>query len=435
MGGPHVSVCTEEALGHADCVVKGEAENVWAAVLDDFEHRQLKRTYQTAAPAEYRRSPMPRWDLVDTGKLTAMIVQVSRGCPHHCEFCLVSELFGHTMRYREVDDVIAEVANLPLKTIFFADDNLTANKAYARELVRRLKPLGVEWFCMASIEIAEFPDLLRDMADSGCMHILIGFESLNPASLAETGKRQNRAEKYTAAIRKIHDAGITVNASMIVGFDTDTLEEYDRIHRFLDDASFWYVNLNILDVIPGSRLFKRIEAAGRWYGRPPEFSGGMFPAMHYNHVSQLAMFEKNLAMIKRVYSCEDLHDRVIRMFSTGTFARRFDNPDVTAVQKITMTFRLVWAYLVVGDRHQRRLFLDLFALMRRKKVAVEKIVFLLATVEGIRRYLADLEPYLDKWREKIRGFDKGPWLEMKDAAPARPEVLEPGAGEEGTASV
>jgi hypothetical protein len=409
MGGPYVSVCPEEAQAHADCVVIGEAEELWPRILADFEAGRLQKRYRTDGFIPFARAPQPRWDLVDTRQMAAIPVQVSRGCPFHCEFCLVSELYGHAMRYRAIDDVVAEVAALPLKTVFFVDDNLTSDKKYARELMRRLKPLRIQWFCMASIELAGFPDLLELMAASGCMHVLVGFESLNPESLAEAEKVQNRAERFTEAVAAFHRAGINVNASMIVGFDHDRPDEYERLYRFLHQTGIWYPNISILDVIPGSRLYRRIVDQGRWYGRPSEFSGGMFPVMHYRNCSQLELFDANFAFIKRIFEWDDLRRRIVPLFGSGTFRRSYHNRNVAVWKKVAMTFQLIWIYLIRAAPAKRRLFLELFALVRSRTVDVEKVVFFLLTIEGTNRQLEILQKDLAQWRERIKQYDKGPW--------------------------
>jgi len=408
-GGPYAPFNLEEALAHVDCVVKGEAEDVWAKCLEDFERGSLQQTYEAPAPCEFKRSPMPRWDLIDTAKMAALPVQVSRGCPFRCEFCLVPEMFGRTMRYREIDDVIREIESLPLKTLFFVDDNITADKAYAAELMKRLQPLGVQWFCMASLELSEHPELLRAMAAAGCLHVLVGLESVNPESLRETQKRQNKVESYRAAIRRFHEAGIEVNASFVVGFDHDTLDSYEAIHQFVEENDLWYSNLNILDVIPGTRLFQRIVAEGRWYGRPSDFSGGMFPVMHYMNVGQLELFDRNLKEIERLFSFEDIAERAVRHFSTGWFAKETPNRDITPLKKLYLSFKLLFIYVLTTDRAKRRLFVRLFALLRKKSAAPGRLVFFLFTVEGAHRQLALLKAQAPRWRETIRGFDKGPW--------------------------
>jgi hypothetical protein len=406
LGGPYVTYNVEEALAHADSVVIGEAEHVWKDLLDHCERGTLERTYHSATPTAFNNSPLPRWNLIDTARLAALPVQVSRGCPFHCDFCLVSEMFGQAMRYRDIDNIVAEVRSLPKKTVFLVDDNLTANKAFARELMKRLAPLGIAWICQASVEIAEFPDLLADMAAAGCMHMLVGFESVNEASLAEAHKRQNSIGRYAEAIQRIHRSGIQVNASMIVGFDNDTLGEFDRIREFLHASGLWYVNLNLLDAIPGTALHGRIAAQGRWCNRPNRLTGGMFPTMHYVHMSQTDLFDKYLETMRTIYSWEDLHDRIVRLFSTGWFNRPEHNADIGLLDKIVMSLAIVWRYLVAAQPAKRRVFLSLLRLIRRRRVAPEKVVFFLLTVEGMHRLFDEITPMIPEWREEFLARDR-----------------------------
>ncbi len=283
--------------------------------------------------------------------------------------------------------------------------------------MRRLKPLGILWFCMASLELAEHPDLLKEMAEAGCLHVLIGFESVNAESLREAQKRQNRVERFGQAIEKFHQAGIEVNASFVVGFDHDTLEQYDSIHRFLVENDLWYANLNVLDVIPGTQLHRRVLAEGRWYGRPSDFSGGMFPVMHYAKVGQFELFDANMAAIEHYYSFEDLEERAVRHFGNGNFAHENPNPEIGLLGKVWLSLKLAAIYLLSGNPVKRRLFLRLFRLMREKKVAPGKLVFFLFTVEGVHRQLALLKQRFPEWRATIRSFDKGPWTGPLGPAP------------------
>ncbi len=405
MGGPTVTCNPDEALTHADCVVVGEAERVWKDLLDGAEHGTLERVYRSPAPPAYERSPVPRWDLIDTEKIAALSVQVSRGCPFCCDFCLVSQLFGRTMRYRDIDDIMAEIQSLPKKTLFFVDDNLTANKEFARALMKRLAPLGVLWIAQVSIEIADFPDLLADMAAAGCMHVLVGLESVNEASLGEAHKRQNNIERYAEAIRTIHRAGIQVNVSMIVGFDNDTLAEFARIREFLHAADVWYVNLNILDAIRGTALFRRIVSEGRWCNRENRLTGGMFPTFRYKNMSQTELFGAYFETLRAVYSWDDLLPRIARLFATGWFTRPERNRDIRVRDKLRMTLGIIRRFLVDAEPAKRRIFLELFRLIRTRKVAPEKVVFFLLTVEGIHRLYADIEPMLPQWRATIAARD------------------------------
>ena len=183
-GGPYASFMQEEALKHGDCVIAGEAEGKWEQALADFEHGFLKPVYESQNYVEYKTQKPPRWDLVNMNRIFQVAIQVSRGCPFNCDFCLVSKNFGRKMRYRDIDNVVAEIKAAPSKYFFFVDDNLTINKKYAKELMRAIIPLKISWGCMCSLDVATDEELLNLMAEAGCFNILVGFESLNPASLA-----------------------------------------------------------------------------------------------------------------------------------------------------------------------------------------------------------------------------------------------------------
>ena len=150
MGGFHVSLHPEEAMEHCDAVVVGEAESVWAQVLEDARVKRLKPRYQAPQFHDLAGLPRPRLELVDYRRYRVKIIptQTSRGCPYHCAFCEVPIVYGHTYRRRPLGEVIEEIkANVRitgLKNIYFIDDNLTGHRDYAKELFQALTPLRLE---------------------------------------------------------------------------------------------------------------------------------------------------------------------------------------------------------------------------------------------------------------------------------------------------
>ncbi|HSN50363.1 MAG TPA: cobalamin-dependent protein, partial [Bacteroidales bacterium] len=147
-GGPYASFMTDDALLHADSVVIGEAEGLWERCLADFEAGKMEKLYRADVSVPYKSQKPPRWDLVNMKDIFQVAIQVSRGCPFNCEFCIVSQMFGRKMRYREIANVVDEIRSLPSKYVFFVDDNLTINKAYAKELMKAIMPLKISWGCM-----------------------------------------------------------------------------------------------------------------------------------------------------------------------------------------------------------------------------------------------------------------------------------------------
>jgi radical SAM superfamily enzyme YgiQ (UPF0313 family) len=265
MGGIHPSVLPQEALQHADAVVIGEAEKIWSNVIKDFKARKLQKIYRNTDLQSLEGLPNPRRDLYAKGVYHFKnTIWATRGCPHSCSFCSVSSVFGRKYRCRPVDDVINEVANFGKgSNIIFTDDNIAGNFRYAKELFRRLIPLKVKWASQASVTIAKDKDLLKLAADSGCIDLAIGFESLSPTSLEMVGKKINIVDKYENVIRNIHDHGIAIHAFFLFGLDGDSEDIFERTLRFAQRTKIETAQFAWPVPYPGTALFKEMDKAGR----------------------------------------------------------------------------------------------------------------------------------------------------------------------------
>jgi radical SAM superfamily enzyme YgiQ (UPF0313 family) len=177
---------------------------------------------------------------------------------------------GTRIRNKTVDQVINEIRHLQnkptrfkKKSIFIADDNIIANRNFARELFKALKPYKLNWSCQASINIGEDDETLTLMKESGCGSIFIGFESVSKENLARMDKGVNLKHDYAAAIKNIQSHGILVHSSFIVGYDFETRSSFDELIKFIDDTNLLMPVINILTPFPGTKLFKRLEEEGR----------------------------------------------------------------------------------------------------------------------------------------------------------------------------
>ena len=273
IGGMHASCLPDEALAHCDSVVVGEAEQLWPAVLADFEGGELKRVYQhQSGLPSLDDLPPADWELYRKKRyLPVHFIETTRGCPLDCEFCAVTNAFGGRYRNRPLDDVLAELHRLrpfdgllTLKNcVFFVDDNIISNRAYARELLTRLGDFKIQWFSQASMNIANDPEILALCQRSGCLGLFIGFESLSEETLRSIGHKPNQPGHYLEAVRKIHDHGIGVDASFVFGFDTDHDGVFDSTIDFVLRAKIEVAYFSILTPYPGTRLFERLQSEGR----------------------------------------------------------------------------------------------------------------------------------------------------------------------------
>ncbi|MCX6250621.1 MAG: radical SAM protein [Bacteroidetes bacterium] len=411
-GGPYASFMPDEALLHADTIVVGEAEGLWERCLEDFERGQLQSVYKTDVPPDFKRQKPPRWDLVNMKSIFQVGLQVSRGCPFNCDFCLVSKIFGRKMRYRDIDNVIDEIKASPTKYFFFVDDNLTINKKYAKELMKAIKPFGISWGCMASLDVAKDEELLHLMAEAGCFNILIGFESLNPENLDDSNKLHNQAATiFEPAIQKIHSAGIHINASFVAGFDHDTLQAFDDIFDFSMKMNLPNVNLHILAAPPGTELYKKLNAQGRLFDCDTDLGVGHFPTIHYMKMSQTEIFDKYMETIARLYDFRNIRIKAENLFRDGAFIRK--GGKISVFMKARLSWITFKEFILTRDKEKRALFFFIYHLIRKKKIAIDKGLGFLISMLGYNRHIKDHQKNMEKYRKMVMDQDRGSWEEIQ----------------------
>ncbi len=269
LGGIHVSMLPEEAAAYADAVVEGEGEGIWPQVLEDFSTGGLMKHYIANERPDLANLLPPRRDLLHN-KYFVQTVQTSRGCPHNCRFCSVTRFNGGHFRMRNLDLVIDEIAAIPDKRLFIIDDNIigageTCIKR-AFDLFERLRHLGKEWGGQTCLNIVEYDGLLAAAAKSGAKAFLIGFESLQEASLVHYNKKMNlrpTTRNFKEAIRKIQDHGIAIIGGFIFGADEDNLDVFRTTLDFIFDSGIDAVQLSIATPMPGTALYRDLSEQQR----------------------------------------------------------------------------------------------------------------------------------------------------------------------------
>ena len=191
LGGMHPTLLPEESARHADCVVTGDAENVWEQVVEDAARGMLKSRYH-GAPGVAQGASLPRRDLyAGKGYLPISLMQFSRGCRFSCGFCAVSRYFEGRQYVREIEAVVREIERCGAKFVFFVDDNIASDKAALADLCSALVPLRIRWVSQASLDVTRDRRLMSAMERSGCLGNVMGFESITAESLREMGKHHN----------------------------------------------------------------------------------------------------------------------------------------------------------------------------------------------------------------------------------------------------
>jgi len=264
LGGHHPTLLPEEALGHADSILTGEAEGVWEDVLADAKHGKLKQRYCQPLTLPFEKVKVNRSVFAGKKYLPVGMVETTRGCPFSCNFCSVTTFFGRSFRHRPPQEVVAEIESLDKKFVFLVDDNIVADKEAAKELFRALIPLNIRWISQASLTMTKDKELMSLMHKSGCAGVLTGIETISKNNLKQIHKSWNTVGiGYDEALKIARDNGISIVGSFILGMDEDTPESLNELLEFTIHERFFAVLYNLLTPYPGTELYSQFLADGR----------------------------------------------------------------------------------------------------------------------------------------------------------------------------
>ncbi len=286
MGGPHVTFLADEALDHADYVVRGEGE--WALAelsealelggdfsgIQNLSYRRNGRAVhnpQRPAPDDLDSLPFPDFSLLKRdhptlGRRTTIPVMTSRGCPFDCSFCCVTGMFGRKYRYRSTENVLAELRRYDSRkhSIFFYDDNFAANRRHTKELLEGMirEDFKFTWTTQVRADVAKDAELVGLMKRAGCHTVYIGFESVNPDSL-EAMKKKQTVQEITEAIKVLHRNRIHIHGMFVIGFDQDDWKTVEQTVRFAEKTRLTSTQFLILTPLPGTEFHDKMAAENR----------------------------------------------------------------------------------------------------------------------------------------------------------------------------
>lgn len=326
-GGIHTSLMPEEASQHADSIIIGDAEAVWEEVLQDVENKQLKREYRSFPSIPHPGKFARRSIYLGNRYLPLTLMQFGRGCPYACSFCSISVYFNKTCYHRKIEEVLAEIRSQKRRFIFFVDDNIIGDKELAKDLFRALIPLKIKWVGQASINMTEDPELMHLMQKSGCIGLVIGFESYSEQGLSAFNKTPNNLRNFDEQIKIIRKHRINIWAAFVLGHDEETRESLEETLKFTIRKRFAFVAFNILMPYPKTEIYDQLQKENRllynekWWLHPDyRFN---FASFKPKHLSADELTEYVFYMRKKFNSVPVILKRVFSWHNIRNIGRLF----------------------------------------------------------------------------------------------------------------
>jgi radical SAM superfamily enzyme YgiQ (UPF0313 family) len=380
LGGPSVSACPENYpdFDYLHVGELGDATDELTAILArDVSRPERQVVLRTNIRRELSAFPMPSYELAKIDRYFLGTIQFSSGCPYQCEFCDIPGLYGRVARLKTPEQVLAELDRLLVLgipgSVYFVDDNLLANRRALKELLPHLiswqkrNGYALSFACEATLNIARYADILGMMREAGFDSIFCGIETPEPDALVAIDKGQNMLLPILDAVRIINDHGMQVVSGIILGLDTDTPDTARKLLEFIDKSKIPMLTINLLQALPQTPLWDRLQRAGRL-----EFDEGRESNVRFElpYDVVLKMWRDCMA---EAYTPEALFERYTHYTKT-VWPNRLPRPNSpqrmsmsNIIKGLKILVRLLWIVGVCGD-YRRTFWKFAWPLLRRGEI-------------------------------------------------------------------
>lgn len=326
LGGYHVMLVPDEAQLYADSILVGYAEPLWGQIIRDAEKGVLQKRYVQNKLEPYEYSLPNRTIFGNKSYFDLNCVETGRGCPLCCNFCSIAAATSSTYRGRSIDSVIADVASIQSKRVFFVEDNFFGNPKHAKELCTELIPHKIKWVGQGTLNMAKDEKFLELLAESGCTGMLIGFESLRHDTLKLMDKQVNISMgDYKKRVALLHKYGIALYGTFVFGYDSESVADIRKTADIAIELGLFIAAFNHLIPFPGTPLYKQFQKDGRltdeqWW-LSPTFRFGDVPFNPLNTTAD-ELHRECLAARRRFYSFSGIAKRAMNVSGNCTTIKK-----------------------------------------------------------------------------------------------------------------
>ncbi|TLU81564.1 MAG: radical SAM protein [Chlorobium sp.] len=328
LGGLHISFNIEEAKAHADCIVCGEAENLWQTVLDDVSDGRLKPLYNSKEfppvkeiiPLDYERiAKASKREKVDGTK--SIPLYITRGCPYECSFCVTPNFTGKLYRAQKPEELKHQVETA--KRVFFkgngkskpwfmlCDENLGVSKKKLWESLELIKECNINFSVFFSINFLEDKETVKRLVDAGCIMVLVGFESIKQSTLEAYNKGHvNSADQFARLIEECRQAGLNVQGNFLVNPALDSYEDMDDLVQFVSKNNIFMPIFQIITPYPGTSMYWEYKNKGWITDENWEKYNAMNLVIRSEKYDPIKFQHKFMTSYYKAYSWKNIANRV-----------------------------------------------------------------------------------------------------------------------------
>jgi hopanoid C-2 methylase len=384
IGGPSVSACPDyyPSFDYLHVGELGDAtDELIGRLARDVSRPDEQIVLTTKDRVDMSDFPIPRYELAEVRKYLLGSVQFSSGCPYQCEFCDIPGLYGRNPRLKTPQQIIAELDKMRecgiADTVYFVDDNFIGNRKAALDLLPHL----IEWqkkhgyvtrlACEATLNIAKRPEILEKMREAAFVTIFCGIETPDPDALKAMHKDHNMMVPILEGVRTINSYGMEVVSGIIMGLDTDKPGTADALLSFIDQSKIPLLTINLLQALPKTPLWDRLERENRLVHDDERDSNVQF-LMPYDEVvsswkrCMAIAYEPERLFARYEHQCEYTHANRLKVPVS---------PEMKSWRNIRrgliMLRNIVWKVGVLGP--YRKVFWK-FALRRLRKGDIEGLI-------------------------------------------------------------
>ena len=277
LGGPSVSGAPEK-YGDFDYLHVGEIGDATDQLVTRLDADLTPPPAQVVLETKERLAladfPAPAYEAAPLKRYLIGSLQFSSGCPYRCEFCDIPQLYGRQPRLKSPEQMCAELDAIISQpghpaVVYFVDDNFIANRKATREMLPHLvawqkkNDYPLQFACEATLNMAKQPEILELMRQANFMTVFVGIETPETEALKGIDKTHNAAVPMYEAIETLNAYGLEVTSGIILGLDSDTDKSEQNLIDFIDRSAIPVLTINLLQALPKTPLWDRLEREGR----------------------------------------------------------------------------------------------------------------------------------------------------------------------------